>query len=149
MTFDTIWRDYNGDLQFEIHINEGNRYFFRNISWKGNSKYTDEQLSNVLERAGGLTDMAFPEGAVFLREELKERERKQLEELSRKLETDLAALSLQLAQEDGGKVDSLDLLRLERLLLSIMEEQFKYINLFGALLGFLIGLANLFLLQLR
>lgn len=46
------------------------------------------------------------------------------------------------------KVDSLDLLRLERLLLSIMEEQFKYINLFGALLGFLIGLANLLLLHL-
>ena len=48
VSYDTIWRDYNGDLQFEIHINEGNRYYFRNISWKGNSKYTDEQLSNVL-----------------------------------------------------------------------------------------------------
>lgn len=44
------------------------------------------------------------------------------------------------------KVDSLDLLRLERLLLSIMEEQFRYINLFGALLGFLIGLINLLVL---
>ena len=44
------------------------------------------------------------------------------------------------------KVDSLDLLRLERLLLSIMEEQFKYINLFGALLGFLIGSLNVLLL---
>jgi uncharacterized membrane protein YheB (UPF0754 family) len=44
------------------------------------------------------------------------------------------------------KVDSLDLLRLERLLLSIMEEQFKYINLFGAILGFLIGCCNLFFL---
>lgn len=44
------------------------------------------------------------------------------------------------------KVDSLDLLKLEGLLLSIMEEQFKYINLFGGLLGFLIGLANLLLL---
>ena len=41
------------------------------------------------------------------------------------------------------KVDTLDLLQLERLLLGIMEEQFKYINLFGALLGFLIGLVNL------
>lgn len=41
------------------------------------------------------------------------------------------------------KVNSLDLMRLEGLLLSIMEEQFKYINLFGALLGFLIGLLNL------
>ena len=46
------------------------------------------------------------------------------------------------------KVDSLDLLKLERLLLSIMEEQFKYINLFGALLGFLIGLVNVLVLQL-
>jgi len=44
------------------------------------------------------------------------------------------------------KVDSLDLLKLEGLLLSIMEEQFKYINLFGALLGFIIGLANLLVL---
>jgi uncharacterized membrane protein YheB (UPF0754 family) len=41
------------------------------------------------------------------------------------------------------KINSLDLLRLERLLLSIMEEQFKYINLFGALLGFMIGCLNL------
>jgi hypothetical protein len=41
----------------------------------------------------------------------------------------------------------LDLLQLERLLLSIMEEQFKYINLFGALLGFLIGLLNLALIH--
>ncbi len=45
------------------------------------------------------------------------------------------------------KVNSLDLLRLERLLLSIMEEQFKYINLFGALLGFIIGCLNLILLK--
>ncbi|MCP3889129.1 MAG: DUF445 family protein [Desulfobulbaceae bacterium] len=41
------------------------------------------------------------------------------------------------------KVNSLDLLQVERLLLSIMEEQFKYINLFGALLGFLIGCLNI------
>ncbi|TKB09296.1 DUF445 family protein [Desulforhopalus sp. IMCC35007] len=44
------------------------------------------------------------------------------------------------------KVNSLDLLKLEGLLLSIMEEQFKYINLFGGLLGFVIGCLNLFFL---
>ncbi len=55
--------------------------------------------------------------------------------------------SLNISQLVTDKVDSLDLLRLERLLLSIMEEQFKYINLFGALLGFCIGLINLVLLQ--
>ncbi len=55
--------------------------------------------------------------------------------------------SLNISQLVTDKVDSLDLLKLERLLLSIMEEQFKYINLFGALLGFCIGLINLMLLQ--
>jgi uncharacterized membrane protein YheB (UPF0754 family) len=57
--------------------------------------------------------------------------------------------SLNIREMVTEKVDSLDLLRLERLLLSIMEEQFKYINLFGALLGFLIGLINLAVLQLH
>jgi uncharacterized membrane protein YheB (UPF0754 family) len=57
--------------------------------------------------------------------------------------------SLNIKEMVTQKVDSLDLLRLERLLLSIMEEQFKYINLFGALLGFLIGTINLLVLQLH
>ncbi|WP_269846848.1 DUF445 family protein [Desulfobulbus oligotrophicus] len=56
--------------------------------------------------------------------------------------------SLNIRQVVIDKVNSLDLLELERLLLSIMEEQFKYINLFGALLGFLIGLINLVLARL-
>jgi uncharacterized membrane protein YheB (UPF0754 family) len=54
--------------------------------------------------------------------------------------------SLNIEKIVAEKVDSLDLMRLERLLLSIMEEQFKYINLFGALLGFLIGVLNVFFL---
>jgi uncharacterized membrane protein YheB (UPF0754 family) len=40
------------------------------------------------------------------------------------------------------KVNSLDILKMENLLLGIMENHFKYINLFGALLGFLIGALN-------
>jgi len=51
--------------------------------------------------------------------------------------------SLNISKIVTEKINSLDLMRLERLLLSIMEEQFKYINLFGALLGFLIGCLNL------
>ena len=46
----------------------------------------------------------------------------------------------------AAKVNSLDLLQVEGLLMGIMQEQFKYINLFGALLGFLLGLGNLLLL---
>ncbi|MBV5318156.1 MAG: DUF445 family protein [Desulfobulbaceae bacterium] len=56
--------------------------------------------------------------------------------------------SLNIKRVVTDKVDSLNLLQLERLLLSIMEEQFKYINLFGALLGFLLGLINLALVKL-
>jgi uncharacterized membrane protein YheB (UPF0754 family) len=51
--------------------------------------------------------------------------------------------SLNIRQIVTEKVNSLDILKLEGLLLSIMEEQFKYINLFGALLGFLIGCLNI------
>lgn len=51
--------------------------------------------------------------------------------------------SLKIKHIVAEKINSLDLLRLERLLLSIMEEQFKYINLFGAILGFAIGCLNL------
>jgi protein involved in polysaccharide export with SLBB domain len=54
-----------------------------------------ETLSSVLRRAGGLTDLAFDEGAIFIREELKQREKEQLENLSNRLQSDLAALSLE------------------------------------------------------
>jgi uncharacterized membrane protein YheB (UPF0754 family) len=43
------------------------------------------------------------------------------------------------------KVDSLDILAVEGLLLGVMQEHFLYINLFGGLLGFFIGLLNLWL----
>jgi protein involved in polysaccharide export with SLBB domain len=53
-----------------------------------------ETLSSVLTRAGGLTELAFPEGSVFTREELRTREREQLEVLARRIERDLAAISV-------------------------------------------------------
>jgi polysaccharide biosynthesis/export protein len=53
-----------------------------------------EMLSSVLRRAGGLTDLAFPEGSIFTRTELVEREREQLEVLARRVERDLAAISV-------------------------------------------------------
>lgn len=60
-----------------------------------------ETLRSVMARAGGLTDLAFAEGAVFTREELKERERKQLATLATRMESDLAQASLMAAQETG------------------------------------------------
>jgi polysaccharide biosynthesis/export protein len=60
-----------------------------------------ETLRSVMERAGGLTDFAFIEGAVFTRKELKDREEKQLETLANRMQSDLTQLSLQTAQETG------------------------------------------------
>lgn len=62
-----------------------------------------ETLSVLLERAGGLTDNAFPEGAVFLREELREREQEQIDVLIRRLEADLTSLSLQNVDTSGDE----------------------------------------------
>ncbi|HRX89308.1 MAG TPA: SLBB domain-containing protein, partial [Steroidobacteraceae bacterium] len=56
-----------------------------------------ETLRSVLARAGGITDLAFPEGAAFTREDLREREQQQLDILATRLQSDLATLALQSA----------------------------------------------------
>jgi uncharacterized membrane protein YheB (UPF0754 family) len=55
--------------------------------------------------------------------------------------------TLDVASMVEAKVNQLDILQVEDLLMGIMKEQFKYINLFGAMLGFLIGLVNLLVWQ--
>ena len=61
-----------------------------------------ETLSSVIARAGGLTPLAFPQGSVFTRESLKERERRQVEILTDRLKQDLGTLALQAAQASGN-----------------------------------------------
>jgi protein involved in polysaccharide export with SLBB domain len=60
-----------------------------------------ETLRSVLARAGGLTTLAFPAGAVFTREELKEREREQLDRLASRLQSDITILSLENSQSNN------------------------------------------------
>jgi uncharacterized membrane protein YheB (UPF0754 family) len=55
--------------------------------------------------------------------------------------------SLDISRMVEDKVNSLDILAVEELLLGIMQEQFKYINLFGALLGGIIGTVNLLVIS--
>lgn len=57
-----------------------------------------ETMRSVLERAGGLTALAFPDGSVFTRRELREREQQQIDQLTERLQSDLAATSIQLSQ---------------------------------------------------
>ena len=54
-----------------------------------------ETLRSVLQRAGGFTDEAFAEGAIFIREELKKREKDLLELLINRMQSDLASLTLE------------------------------------------------------
>lgn len=60
-----------------------------------------ETLRSVLERAGGVTDLAFSEGSVFTRTTLKERERQQIADLTRRMQADLAQAALMATQETG------------------------------------------------
>ena len=61
-------------------------------------KYTiqrGESLHNLLIRAGGLTQYAYPQGAVFVREDLRQREQTRLNEMAANLESELASISLE------------------------------------------------------
>ena len=61
---DSIYRNDDGQLVIDIRVNEGNQYYFRDISWKGNSIYDDETLARVL---------AIEKGDVYNEEELQSR----------------------------------------------------------------------------
>lgn len=45
---DSIWRNKKSELMLQINIDEGKRYYFRNIIWKGNTIYETNYLSQVL-----------------------------------------------------------------------------------------------------
>lgn len=38
----------NGNINIDIKLNEGNQYYFGNISWRGNTKYSDSLLTAIL-----------------------------------------------------------------------------------------------------
>ena len=48
ITKDSVWRNEEGRLLVHLDIDEGNRYFFRDIVWKGNSIHDTETLDRVL-----------------------------------------------------------------------------------------------------
>ncbi len=45
---DTQFYDINGNLNIDIKVNEGRRYYFGNMVWKGNTKYADSILNLLL-----------------------------------------------------------------------------------------------------
>ncbi|MGI8893440.1 MAG: outer membrane protein assembly factor BamA [Bacteroidia bacterium] len=52
---DTVYSVNEKLVNIEMTIDEGNRYYFGNIAWIGNTKYTDEQLTKILNvEPGGI-----------------------------------------------------------------------------------------------
>ncbi len=46
---DSLYRNADSTLNINLKIYEGDRYYFRNITWIGNTKYTANQLNLVLK----------------------------------------------------------------------------------------------------
>ncbi|WP_240474047.1 SLBB domain-containing protein [Salinivibrio socompensis] len=53
-----------------------------------------ETIQDVIERAGGLTEFAYPKGSVFSRERLKRQEEERLKMLNRQLQQEISSLAL-------------------------------------------------------
>ncbi|MFN8165703.1 MAG: outer membrane protein assembly factor BamA [Bacteroidia bacterium] len=45
---DSVYRHDDKTVNIDIHIDEGHKYFFRNITWVGNTKYSSKTLDAVL-----------------------------------------------------------------------------------------------------
>ncbi|MCH8498137.1 MAG: SLBB domain-containing protein [Marinobacter sp.] len=72
-----------------------------------------ETLNDVIQRAGGLTDNAFPSGAVFTRERLRRLEAQRLQEAEERLQSELVSLQLEgetVARQQTSAADIQDLL---------------------------------------
>lgn len=74
-----------------------------------------ETLSNVLRRAGGVTEFAYPEAAIFFRESLRVSETQQIQRLRKSLQQDIStsnlgdgAASLESIETAKGLVEQLD-----------------------------------------
>lgn len=48
ITADSIFNNEDDELQIQIQVYEGEPYYFGDITWQGNTKYSDEQLSTIL-----------------------------------------------------------------------------------------------------
>jgi len=45
---DTQYYNSKGNLNISIKVSEGHKYYFGNVSWRGNTKYSDSVLANIL-----------------------------------------------------------------------------------------------------
>lgn len=64
---DTIYPNRDGSINIEMNLEEGRKYYFRNIEWVGNTKYSDEVLGKVLAiEKGDVYDQARLDANLFM-----------------------------------------------------------------------------------
>mgnify|MGYP003647743015 CR=1 FL=1 len=79
------------------------------VVYPGEYTFSDgETLTAVLQRAGGLTSNAFPRGAVFTRENLRELEARRLREAEKRLQGDLLGVQLEGGNFGGQNAQRVD-----------------------------------------
>ena len=56
---DSLYKTAESSISIDININEGKKYFFRDITWSGNYVYSDAQLTQILAiKKGDIYDLA-------------------------------------------------------------------------------------------
>ena len=90
--------DFGGTIELEGEVLFPGTYSFQQ----------GETLFSVLTRAGGLTDQAFVDGSVFLREDIVEREQEQLRNLAVRIESDMAAAAMTASAQGGDSAAVLE-----------------------------------------
>ena len=99
-----------GEEEFDILLKERDEIFIRSrpslhdnlsISLEGEVNFPgeyrfkrSETLNDVIRRAGGFTDFAYPKGVIFLRKSIKEKEDNQIKDLIKRAEADIAQQSI-------------------------------------------------------
>ncbi|MBO6810496.1 MULTISPECIES: SLBB domain-containing protein [Marinobacter] len=92
------------------------------VRYPGEYTFRDgETLREVLKRAGGLTDNAFPRGAVFTREKLRRLEAQRLREAEERLQGDL--LGVQLEGDSFGRQTNQRIQQVEDLLEDVQNSR--------------------------
>ncbi len=128
-----------GDLEANFPINPQDHLTIKQLPKWGEREYVDiggevrfpgrypiskgETLGSVLMRAGGLTELAFADGAVFTRKELRAKEQEQLDKLAKRLEADIAAATVQRTAEGGEQNQQQALAAADELLKSLQSSE--------------------------
>lgn len=85
------------------------------VKFPGSYGFRDgERLSSVLRRAGGFRDSAYPEGAVLIRDQVRELEQKSRDDLVRQIETTSASARLSPAIGGSDTGATLQLIKIQQ-----------------------------------